>query len=253
MQFLPEIEFSLYKKTAHVYNKKIIYIKNKTLEDFITNLKKEKSNETDLLCFSSPRWFDGGMFNKKQIIEILNIFKGTIVVDEAYIDYSYDSRGLLDLCLKNERIILLRSFSKKFLASGFRVGYMITKKEINGFRDTIIPPHSISSYSENFFVKLLSDTNLLKSFKETQEYIRANRDLMIKELNKLGNIEILPSEANFITLIFKNNIDMNKVYNCLSDLSGIQKFNDGIPFIKIWINNEKFSLLVINRIQEVLK
>lgn len=176
--FLSEIEFALYKRTANLSEKKTINIKGITTDDFINGLKKTKSNKNDLLCISSPRWFSGELFSKKQIKEILDIFNGTLIIDEAYIDYSNDEKGMLDLCLKNERIILLRSFSKKFLASGYRTGYMITKKEIVGMRNTIIPPHSVSSYSERFFCELLSDEKILNAFIETREYIKQNRELI---------------------------------------------------------------------------
>lgn len=150
--FLSNIEFSLYKRTASISEKKIKYIDGITTNEFITKLKKLNSKENDLLCISSPRWFSGELFSKKQIKEILNIFQGTVIIDEAYIDYSNDEKGMLDLCLKNEKIILLRSFSKKFLASGYRTGYMITKKRIEGMRNTIIPLSIpfLSSYLSTF-------------------------------------------------------------------------------------------------------
>lgn len=250
---LPDIEFALYKRSAMLNEKKIKYISGITTDEFIKNLKKVKSNEKDLLCISSPRWFSGEIFSKKQIKDILNIFNGTVIIDEAYVDYSDDENGMLDLCLKNSRIIILRSFSKKFLASGYRTGYMITKNNINGLRNTIIPPHSVSSYSENFFVNLLSDNKILKAFYETRQYIKSNRDLILNSLKDYGQIKIIKSNANFITLIFDDQKMMERVHETLSDLAGIQKFDDVIPFIKIWVNNEIFSNVIIDRIKGILE
>lgn len=251
--FLSEIEFALYKRTADLAEKKIINIKGITTDEFISSLKKKKSNENDLLCISSPRWFSGELFSKKQIKEILEIFNGTLIIDEAYVDYSSDEKGMLDLSLKSERIILLRSFSKKFLASGYRTGYMITKKELTGMRNTIIPPHSVSSYSERFFCELLKDPKILKAFVETREYIKQNRDLIYNNLKNETQIRVIKSSANFISIIFDDKELMEEVYNNLNDLAGIQKFNEVVPFIKIWVNNEKFSNVVIARIKEILK
>lgn len=251
--FISNIEFALYKRTATLAEKKIKFIDGINTNEFIINLTKLKSKENDLLCISSPRWFTGEMFTKKQIKEILNIFQGTILIDEAYIDYSNDEAGMLDLCLKNARIIILRSFSKKFLASGYRTGYMITKKNIEGMRNTIIPPHSVSSYSERFFVNLLNDKRILKAFDETREYIKKNRDLIYNELKNIQKIKVINSSANFISIIFNDNKTMENVYQNLNDLAGIQKFNEIVPFIKIWVNNERFSNVVIDRIKEILK
>ena len=67
------------------------------------------------------------------------------------------------------------------------------------------------------------------------------------------DIEIIESKANFITLIFKDEKIMNEVYENLKDLAGIQKFNEIVPFIKIWVNNELFSHEVIKRVKETLQ
>ena len=250
--FLPSIEFNLYKRVAQINQKKICYIDGKYVNDLILHLKNMKSTKNDLLCFSSPRWFSGEMFSIKQIKEILEIFKGTVIVDEAYVDYSDNENGVLDLVLKDDRLILLRSFSKKFLASGFRTGYMITKKSIEGMRSTIIPPHSVTSYSENFFVKLLSDRKILHLFSETRNYIKQNRNIIYDELSKYENIEVIQSKANFITIVFYDDKLFNDVYNNLSDLPGIQKFDVEEKFIKIWVNNEFFSKVVIDRMKSIL-
>ena len=251
--FLSNIEFALYKRTADINEKKVRLIESKYTNDFLINIKKYKSKENDLLCISSPRWFSGELFTKKQIKELLKTFKGTILVDEAYIDYSNEEDGIIDLCLKNERIILLRSFSKKFLASGLRTGYMITKKQLNGFRNTIIPPHSVTSYSANFFVRLLGDNKILSAFDETRNYIKSNRDYIYEELKNEKQLEVIKSHANFITIVFKTKNEMLEVYDILNDLAGIQKFEEPIPFIKIWVNNEVFSKVVIDRIKEKIK
>lgn len=249
---IPDIEFALYKRTALLHEKKLILVNGIHIEDFIDNLSKIKTNSEDLLCISSPRWFDGEMFTKKQIKYILNIYNGTLIIDEAYVDYSDDETGMMDICLKSDRVMLFRSFSKKFLASGYRTGYMVTKKKIEGLRNTIIPPHSVTSYSENFFVSLLKDKKIMSAFVETSNYIKSNRDLIYNSLKNNKNLEIIKSDANFISLIFKDEQLMNQVYDSLKDLAGIQKFNEVVPFIKIWVNNEMFSQEVIKRIKDIL-
>ena len=90
MIFLSDIEFALYKRSALLADKKVKFLKGITTNDFMSSLTKLKSKDNDLLCISSPRWFSGELFTKSQIKEILKIFNGTIIIDEAYIDYSDD-------------------------------------------------------------------------------------------------------------------------------------------------------------------
>lgn len=247
--FLPSIEFGLYERTCILHNKKTTLINAFSTAEFLEELKTKNSSENSLLCISSPRWFTGEIFSLNQINEILSIFKGYIFIDEAYVDFSINPNHLVDLCMKNERIIIARSFSKKFIASGLRVGYLITKLNINGLRNTLIPPHSVSTHSISIIVKLLNDNKLLKSFDTTRKYIAENRDYIYDNLNGFDGIKIIKSSANFITLIFDTEEKMNTAYSKIKNFVGVNKYNfNNIFFIKIWIKNLLFSKTIVNNI-----
>lgn len=245
-------EFDLYRRTAYLSGKKVIEIKGMTCSEIIENMMGIQSGENDLLCFSSPRWFSGETFSHEQIKKLLDLFHGCIMIDEAYVDYSNEPNGLIDLCLSNDRLILVRSFSKKFFASGMRVGYLITKRDINGLRETLISPHSVSTYSANFFIKLLSDEKLLNIFKNTAEYVKFNRDYIYNSLIECEKVKIIKSNSNFITLIFSSEQQLNDVYKKLSKFPGIQKFSDNYNYLKIWISDFNFSKLVVKTLKDIL-
>ncbi len=247
--YLPDPEFGLYSKTAEANNKKRVKIFCLYCDDFINKIKKYDTKPNDLLCISSPRWFSGEMFTKEQILEIVSIFKGTIMIDEAYVDYSNDEIGMLELCLKNENVILARSFSKKFYASGLRTGYIVTKKNLTNLRGVLIPPYSVTTYSSNFFIKLLSDIDMLELFYNTRQYVIKNRNIVYDMLKDQFNI--IKSSSNFLTIIFSSNNELEEAYSALKGLSGIQIFKENIFYIKIWISDEKFSQIVINRLKEL--
>lgn len=249
---IPLPEFGLYTRGIELndLNAETIYCIN--CDEFIQKLDLVPSDKKDLLCLSSPRWFSGEKFTKDQIEIILKKFKGTILIDEAYIAFSENKNGLIDLAMKNSRVMILRSLSKTYFASGFRIGYLVTKKKINGLRNTFIAPHSISTYSARFATKLLSDEKLLKVFENSIEYMKKNRDLLYDELKNREDFEILKSEANFVTLLFKNKQKFLDCYELLKILPGIQKFDiNNTKFIKIWISNERYSKTVIERLKKL--
>lgn len=249
---IPLPEFGLYTRGIELNNLNSEMIKCLTTDEFISKLSKVKSCKNDLLCISSPRWFSGERFTDEQIQTILKKFKGSILIDEAYISFSEQKSGLIDLALKNDRVMVLRSFSKTYFASGFRLGYLVTKKEINGLRNTFIAPHSVSTYSARFAIKLLNDQKLLNIFSNSIEYMKKNRNMIYESLQGNNKLNIIKSEGNFISLVFEDGDYFDKCYESLKNLPGIQKFNlNDIMFIKIWISNEKFSRIIIDRINKV--
>ena len=249
--FLNSIEFGLYERSIEYANKEKFFLKTGKLIDMIHLLKNIETYKTDLLCFSSPRWFDGEQFTMEQIENILQIFNGDIYIDEAYVDYADNKNALLNLSKNNSRILLGRSFSKRFMLSSLRVGYLVTSKKIDGLRDTLIPPHSVSSLSNKIINDILNDNKLLKAFEDTHNYIKSCKNYIITSLKSNSMFQISNSKANFITLIFDNKQLMVKFYNYLKDCPGVNQYSiDNTHFIKIWIFNEPICNKIINQIKE---
>lgn len=247
--FIPSIEFGLYERSGIISQKNIHYIDAITTAQFVKIIQTLNSTESSLLCFSSPRWVSGERFTLDQIKQICHAFKGNIFIDEAYVDFSDTPNQLLSLCMENSKIILARSFSKKYIASGIRAGYIITKTNIDGLRNTIIPPHSITTHTNKMLTHLISDIKLNKSFEETRKYICENRDYIYNKLKSIPNFKILKSSANFITILFNNSLILDKYYQKISNIVGVNKYEMGSQFfIKIWIKNFKFSELIVNQL-----
>ena len=246
--YLSTPEFGLYTRAIRALKTDYEEIFSKTCSDFIEIILHKKTSDKDLLIISSPRWFSGEKFSEEQIKKLISNFKGNILIDEAYVSFSDNPNGMIDVVLKNDRLMVLRSFSEKYFLSGLRIGYLITKKSIDGLRDTIIPPHSISTYSARLCVNLLGDDKILKAFENANECIKTNRDCLYDYLKSNTNIEIFKSEANFITFIVNNKKYYDFCKDLLSGLSGIQFFqNDNLSSIKIWIANKDLLNEVIRR------
>lgn len=241
-------EFGLYTRSVRAFNINYEEIFSITCNDFIEQLIKKKTDKNDLLVISSPRWFSGERFNNTQISKLLNVFKGSILIDEAYISFSKNPDGLLNLALNNDRLMVIRSFSKKYFLSGLRVGYMITIKDIPYFRDTIIPPHSVSTHSSRLCAELLNDEKMLKVFDNANNCIKSSRDYLYEYLKNNDNIVVFKSEANFITFMVKNKKYYDHCKNILN-ISGIQFFEyNQYYYIKIWIADKHFSDEIIKRL-----
>lgn len=224
-------EFGLYKRIIKnsYHSESSIEIRAYEVEDVFKGLKDIHSSKNDLLCFSSPRWFSGERLCYEDIISILNIFQGTILIDEAYVDYSYRDKNIEKLAEENERVIILRSFSKGWFLSGLRIGYMISKKYAMYVRNEIIPPHPVASISAKFVMQLLDDKYLMECFFITRKEIISEREKIYSYVKNLSSFGCYKSQSNFLTIIDKERkISDNKI-----NILGLRPME---PYIyKYWI------------------
>ncbi|MBI9014065.1 MAG: aminotransferase class I/II-fold pyridoxal phosphate-dependent enzyme [Clostridiales bacterium] len=228
-------------------NQQYNIINEKNICEFFIKLRKLNSSENDLLCISSPRWFDGIQIDVSEIMKLLENFNGTILIDEAYIDYSSKSVDTMTLANTNSRIILTRSFSKGYFLPGLRVAYAISTGFNEKFRLGGIVPHSIATPSSKFVVKLLEQKNILNAFTKMQNKIRSIRTDLINSLSTLEDVWVSNSEANFITFKLENRGDDFISKNVVP----IHKVGEG--YYKYWITNDRESQMFLNNVIEHCK
>jgi aspartate aminotransferase len=106
-------------------------------EDFTLDLeeiKKAVTNKTKAIYINTPNNPTGVVYSAKQIKELYEIARESdlyIVSDEAYEALSYDSELTTPYSINKdafERTITIRSFSKTYCMTGFRLGYMIASE-----------------------------------------------------------------------------------------------------------------------------
>lgn len=121
----------------------------------------------------------------------------TLVLDEAYVDFMEPSLRI-DLAPLLERararVVGLRTFSKFFGLSGFRVGYAYARPEVIRLIERSELPFAIASASEAAAVASLGDRDFQT---RTFESIRSERERICERLAAL-EIPHLPSQTHFI-------------------------------------------------------
>lgn len=172
-------------------------------EDFSLNSEKilAASNNSKLLFLCSPNNPTGKSFPRNQLIFLIENFKGIVVIDEAYIDFS-DEISMLTLINEYKNLIVIQTFSKAYGMAGIRLGMLFSTKEIITYLNKIKPPYNINVLTQK---KAISELNELKKIQNKIERIKAEREKLKKELVELKYIdEIFPSDSNFILIKVKN-------------------------------------------------
>ena len=121
--------------------------------------------------------------------------KSLVLVDEAYTEFA-DLPSLKDLAVKNQNIVVAKTFSKIYGLAGARIGYVIahpaTIKKLSAFQPW--PDANISAVTVAAASAALKDQAFVNDCKEK---IAQSRELCYKTLKELS-LEYIPSHTNFI-------------------------------------------------------
>jgi aspartate/methionine/tyrosine aminotransferase len=122
-----------------------------------------------------------------------------VLCDEAYFDIRYEgqSKSLVSLPDMAERCVILYTFSKKFVMTGWRLGAAIGPKEII---DVIIKLNVNEESCSNHFVQYAAIEGLTGDQSETKKVLKIlkeRRDLTVDFLNDIDGISCIRPNATF--------------------------------------------------------
>lgn len=193
--------YGMYEVLAAINNVELINIPlNKSFE--LPHLETIKSllPDTGILFICSPNNPTGSSTSLKRIRELSENFKGLVVVDEAYIDFS-EQETAISLLKYVPNLVVLQTFSKAYGLAGARVGMAFASSEIIAVLNKIKPPYNINSLSVDAAMKVLIDNKI----KYQINTIKEERNQLTSQLVKLNIVsEVFPSDANFLFVRFVN-------------------------------------------------
>ncbi len=175
--------------------KSAYYSTDKTIE-MTLDVKEIIASKAKILFFPNPAAPTGGLFEKEQILEILEKFEGIVVIDEAYVDFA-KSESFISQIKNFSNLVVLETFSKFWGLAGARIGMCFATQEIIEKIETIKMPYSINQNSQILAI------NAVKNYK----FWREKSDILVAERQKLE--EFLLSQT-FVSKVFKS--DANFVY-----------------------------------------
>jgi histidinol-phosphate aminotransferase len=163
--------------------------------------------QTKLLFICSPNNPSGNTVDRKAIERLLNGFKGLVVIDEAYIDFSSEVSWTAYLN-KYPNIIVTQTLSKAYGLAGIRLGICYASKDIIAILNKIKPPYNINTLTQDAAIKALKNKEVVDAQVET---LLNERNSLINAFKSVSFIKkIYPSEANFILIKVD---DANKRYD----------------------------------------
>lgn len=131
-----------------------------------------------------------------------------VVVDEAYFEFSQTS--LVGSMQPNW--VILRTFSKAFRLAAQRVGYAIAHPELIAALEKIRLPYNLPSFSQTAAIVTLAQRHELLTVIPT---ILEERSRLLSALRELPDLQVWPSDANFLFVRRTDESSIEAVFHAL--------------------------------------
>lgn len=188
--------FGMYNVLAginDIENRKVLLTDD--LRPDVKAILKTADRNSKLLFICSPNNPTGNAFDSRDIKTLLEEFKGLVVIDEAYIDFSsYESwAGFLDLY---PNLIVTQTLSKAYGMAGIRLGICYASAEIISILKKIKPPYNVNELTQQKALKrVLAKTEVQQEIHSILE----ERENLLERLKAITFIKkVYGTEANFV-------------------------------------------------------
>ncbi len=148
-----------------------------------------------LLFLCSPNNPTGNSLSTQKISRLLKEFKGLVVIDEAYIDFSSEQSWVSKL-LEYPNLVITQTLSKAYGMAGIRLGICIASPDIISVLNKIKPPYNVNELTQ---LKALERVSKVDEIQGEVSKILKEREKLEKALGDISFVKsIYPSDANFI-------------------------------------------------------
>lgn len=176
-----------------IENRKVLL--STTFQPKVNAILNAVDAHTKMLFLCSPNNPSGNSFSADTVEGLLTKFKGLVVIDEAYIDFSAQ-KSWLERLQQFPNLIITQTLSKAYGLAGIRLGICYASQEIIAILNKIKPPYNLNELSQQKAVeRLLKVDEVLKEV----SVIVKERSVLMNELKEVSFIsKVYPTDCNFV-------------------------------------------------------
>ena len=156
-----------------------------------------EQHQPAVIFIAYPNNPTGNLFEADAIEEIIGMAPGLVVVDEAYNPFAQAS--FMSMLPDFDQLLVMRTVSKMGLA-GLRLGVLCGRPGLIGEIDKLRLPYNINVLTQYTAEFMLNNIGFLDG---QAEMIRSDREHLHRQLSLLEELEVFPSQANFILFRLK--------------------------------------------------
>ena len=178
---------------------------------------------TKVIFLCSPNNPSGNALDRQSVIRVLEGFKGLVVIDEAYQDFS-EKEGFLGMLGDYQNLVVLQTFSKAWGMAGARLGMAFADESIIAYLNKVKYPYNVNSLSQAFVYDAITERNEVEG--RISLIVRERKRIEAAFMEIGGIMQVFPSDANFI-LIKVNN--PREVYSKMLDKGIVIRDRSTVP------------------------
>ncbi len=202
--------YGMYEVSANIND--VLVKKVNLTSDFQLDIKailNATDDKTKLIFICSPNNPTANSINKNDVLTLIEKFKGIIVVDEAYIDFSKE-QSFLQYLEKYPNLVIMQTLSKAWGLAAIRLGILFAHHDIIQIINKVKPPYNVNELTQKAAMEALSNVQQKEQWVNEILQERKNMEHQLSEINCVK--QIYPSNANFILVKVT---DAKAIYNYL--------------------------------------
>ncbi len=167
---------------------------------------------TKMMFVCSPNNPTGNVMNRHAIELLLSRFKGIVVIDEAYGDFS-GRPSWTEKLDTFDNLVIMQTFSKAWGLAGIRLGMAFAHSSIIRLMNAVKPPYNVNQLTQSQAIDVM--LNRAGKVQALATVLVEEKQRMADALMGLSHVlRIYPSDANFLLIKFS---DHQKVFHSLKN------------------------------------
>ncbi len=192
------------------------------------------TERTRLVFIANPNNPTGSFLPRAELARLHAALPGDVllVLDQAYGEFvaTEEDDGSLELAAVHDNVLVTRTFSKAYGLAGERVGWATGAPELVEILNRLRGPFNLSNSAQATALAALGDQNFVEHSRRENAKERAR---FVSAVEALGNhgLRALPSEANFVLVLFNGKLTAEAAYQGLADAGYITRWlpGQGLP------------------------
>jgi histidinol-phosphate aminotransferase len=190
------------------------------------------NRRTKLVFIANPNNPTGTMISAAEVERLANGLppQAILVLDGAYAEYVEGFDAGAALIDARDNVVMTRTLSKIYGLGGLRIGWGYGPKHIIDVLNRIRGPFNLSNSAQATALAAVGDTGFVE---QSRLHNTAERARFVAAIEAMGNhgLRAVPSEANFVLVLFEGALSAEAAYHGLAERGTIVRWlpGQGLP------------------------